>query len=106
MKNKLIVILFVILFLLTGCKAKIDDSVKEEDKNAVAEECRKMIVAWEADEAVYLESKDIDPERAEEARMSANKTAESYNEYLAKHEYVFNGKLPEDIYAAIELIGE
>ena len=46
-------------------------------------------------------AKDSDNEEklswAEQARMRANKTANSYNEYMLKNSYVWNGNVPIDI---------
>lgn len=34
---------------------------------------------------------------AEQEKMRANKTAASYNEYVLKNSYVWNGNIPPDI---------
>ena len=102
--KKVITVIFVVLILLAGCRQKTDDRITEADRKEVEETCRKMIAAWEEDAASYKENIDIDAGKAEEFRMSANATAADYNKYMQTHAVVFNGTLPEDIYAAIEPI--
>ena len=97
MKNKMIVILFVVLILLTGCKSKTDDRITDEQRREVEETCRNMIAAWETDAQAYREGD-------EDAKASANRTAEDYNKYIFEHSYVWNGNIPKDIYALIEPI--
>ena len=65
---------------------------------------RKVVQLAEARERgvdTYNMYKDSDNEEklswAEQARMRANKTANSYNEYVLKNSYVWNGNVPIDI---------
>ena len=77
---------------------KVTDEITEAQIKSVEVEARAMIAAWEADMQTYKET------GSEEAKASANKTAEEYNEYIAKWGFVFGETLPEGIYAAIEMI--
>ena len=80
------------------------DTITAEMKKEVENTCLSMIASWETDAQTYKENKGIDETVANEARMSANKTAESYNDYILKNGYVFGETLPEGVYAVIEPI--
>ena len=41
---------------------------------------------------------------AEQAKMRANKTANTYNEYILKNSYVWEGNIPEDIDRGLQII--
>ena len=41
---------------------------------------------------------------AEQAKMRANKTANTYNEYILKNSYVWKGNIPKDIEERLEII--
>ena len=41
---------------------------------------------------------------AEQAKMRANKTANTYNEYILKNSYVWEGNIPEDIDRSLQII--
>lgn len=76
------------------------DAVTAEQIKEVEDNCRAMIADWEADAEAYRQNGD------NEAKEKANKTAEAYNEYIAKFSYVWDGNMPKDIYAAIEPIAD
>lgn len=84
---------------------KIDDRTTYEQRKLVEDTCRSMIASWNADILIYKQYRKSDsPEKqswAEEALMRANKTAVTYNEYILKNSYVFQGNIPSDIYAVI-----
>ena len=84
---------------------KIDDRTTYEQRKLVEDTCRSMIASWNADILIYKQYRKSDsPEKqswAEEALMRANKTAVTYNEYILKNSYVFQGNIPDDIYAVI-----
>ena len=77
------------------------DSITPEQRQEVEDTCRAMIASWEADLQTYKDLKDTDKDGAEVARLSANKTADMYNEYLLMNSYVFGETLPDGIYAVI-----
>lgn len=87
---------------------KIDDRTTYEQKKTVEDTCRSMIASWNADVLTYKQYKDSDSKEqqgwAEQAKMRANKTAATYNEYMLKNGFVFNGNIPSDIYAVIGYI--
>ena len=80
---------------------KADDNTSYENRKMVEDTCRAMIASYKTDVNTYNMYKDSDNEEklswAEQARMRANKTANSYNEYMLKNSYVWNGNVPIDI---------
>ena len=80
---------------------KADDNTSYENRKMVEDTCRAMIASYKTDVDTYNMYKDSDNEEklswAEQARMRANKTANSYNEYVLKNSYVWNGNVPIDI---------
>lgn len=80
---------------------KADDNTSYENRKMVEDTCRAMIASYKTDVDTYNMYKDSDDEEklswAEQARMRANKTANSYNEYVLKNSYVWNGNVPIDI---------
>lgn len=80
---------------------KADDNTSYENRRMVEDTCRAMIASYKTDVDIYNMYKDSDNEEklswAEQARMRANKTANSYNEYILKNSYVWNGNVPIDI---------
>lgn len=87
---------------------KIDDRTTYEQRKEVEDTCRAMISSWNFDVLTYKQYKDADTAEkqgwAEQAKMRANKTAASYNEYILKNSFVWAGNIPADIYAAIDYI--
>lgn len=117
-----IVTLFVLMSVaisLTGCGAvlrwagtgygntvefvdrKIDDATNYETKKKVEDTCRAMISSYESDKLTFEQYKDSDNEEkqswAEQAKMRANKTATTYNNYILENEFVWSGNVPADI---------
>lgn len=86
---------------------KTDEITYEQRKN-VEDTCRAMISSWNFDVLTYKQYKDADTAEkqgwAEQAKMRANRTAASYNEYILKNSFVWAGNVPADIYAAIDYI--
>ena len=87
---------------------KIDDATNYETKKKVEDACRAMISSYESDKLTYEQYKDSDNEEkqswAEQAKMRANKTASTYNNYILKNEFVWNDNVPADIYMELETI--
>ena len=56
---------------------------------------------WNPFGAIYEQYKDSDNEEkqgwAEQAKMRANKTASTYNNYILENNYVWSGNVPSDI---------
>ena len=83
-----------------------DISTNDDLRHSVEENLRSMISLWESDLELYNETDD--PTRPDiwaihlrtKARM--DETANAYNAYLQRYQYLFPDTLPDDIYAAIE----
>lgn len=121
-----VIILLSIILSLTGCSAigrwfdtgygnkvdfvdqKIDDATNYETIKKVEDTCRSMIASYESDKLTYEQYKDSDNEEkqswAEQAKMRANKTASTYNNYILKNSFIWEGNIPSDIYMELEII--
>lgn len=80
---------------------KVDDATRYETRKEVEDTCRAMIANYEADRISYEQYKQSDDAEkqgwAEQAKMRANRTAASYNEYYLKNSFVWSGAVPSDI---------
>lgn len=80
---------------------KIDDATNYETIKKVEDTCRAMIASYESDKLTYEQYKDSTNEEkqswAEQAKMRANTTASSYNNYILNNSFVWNGNVPVDI---------
>ena len=78
-----------------------DDQTMYKTRKQVEDTCRAMIASYEADRLTWQQYKDSDNAEkqswAEQAKMRANKTASSYNNYVLKNQYVWDGNIPSDI---------
>lgn len=87
---------------------KVDDATLYETRKKVEDACRSMQASYEADRLTYQQYKDSDNNEkqswAEQAKMRANKTAASYNEFVLKNSYVWDGNVPADIRAKLPYI--
>lgn len=87
---------------------KVDDATNYETRKKVEDTCRAMISSYETDKLTYEQYKDSDSEEkqgwAEQAKMRANKTANSYNEYILKNSFVWSGNIPSDIRNELEIV--
>lgn len=80
---------------------KADDNTRYETRKKVEDTCRAMMASYQADKLTYEQYKDSDDterqEWAEQAKMRANKTASTYNNFLLKNSYVWENNIPADI---------
>jgi len=87
---------------------KADDTTSYHTKKQVEDACRSMIASYNSDRLTYEQYKDSDnavkQEWAEQAKMRANKTASTYNNYILKNSYVWKGNVPADIYMELSYI--
>lgn len=87
---------------------KVDDATNYKTLKKVEDTCRSMIASYNSDKLTYEQYKDGDNEEkqswAEQAKMRANKTASTYNNYILKNEYVWKGNVPSDIYMTLPYI--
>lgn len=87
---------------------KVDDATSYKTKKQVEDSCRAMIASYESDRLTYEQYKDSESEEkqgwAEQAKMRANKTASTYNNYVLENNFVWNGNVPKDIQESLEYI--
>ena len=80
---------------------KADDDTNYKTRKKVEDTCRAMISSYNSDKLTYEQYKDSDSEEkqswAEQAKMRANKTASTYNNYILKNSYVWENNVPSDI---------
>lgn len=85
-----------------------DDNTNYETLKKVEDTCRSMIASYNSDKMTYEQYKDSDNEEkqswAEQAKMRANKTASTYNNYILKNDYVWQNNVPSDIYMNLPFI--
>lgn len=78
-----------------------DDNTNYKTLKKVEDTCRAMKASYEADKLTYEQYKNDEnqekQEWAEQARMRANKTAATYNNYILENEYVWANNVPKDI---------
>lgn len=87
---------------------KVDEETKYETIKEVEDTCRMMIASYQSDKLTYEQYKDSDNEEkqswAEQAKMRANKTASTYNEFILKNSFVWEENVPSDIYKELPFI--
>lgn len=84
---------------------KADDRTSYETKKQVEDTCRSMIASYNSDKRTYEQYKDSDNIEklgwAEQAKMRANKTASTYNNYILQNSYVWRENVPADIFMSL-----
>ena len=89
---------------------KVDDATRYETLKKVEDSCRAMMASYEADRLTWEQYRDSDSEEkrgwADQAMMRANRTAATYNEYILKNSYVWEGNIPDDIRAKLPALQE
>ena len=85
-----------------------DDATNYETRKQVEDTCRAMIASYEADRMTYEQYKDSSITEqlswAEQAKMRANRTASTYNNYILENSYVWADNVPEDIDGELEYL--
>lgn len=86
---------------------KTDEETYENQKQ-VEDTCRSMIASYNSDKLIYEQYKDseVAEERswANNAKIRANQTANTYNNYILKNSFVWKGNVPSDIKQTLETI--
>ena len=86
----------------------VDDQTQYETLKKVEDTCRAMISSYESDVLTWKQYKDSDSEAertwAAQAKMRANKTASSYNNYILQNNFVWKDNIPKDIRATLDVI--
>ena len=87
---------------------KVDDATNYKTLKKVEDTCRAMMSSYESDRLTYEQYKDSDNEEkqswAEQAKMRANKTAASYNNYILENSFVWSDNVPDDIDEKLEYL--
>lgn len=87
---------------------KIDDATNYDTRKEVEDSCRAMVSSYEADKLTWEQYNGSDNSEqqswADQAKMRANRTASTYNNYILKNSYVWNGNIPSDIMSKLEYI--
>lgn len=87
---------------------KADDNTSYETRKKVEDTCRSMLSSYNSDKLTYEQYKDSDSEEkqswADQAKMRANKTASTYNNYILENSYIWLGNIPKDICKTLEYI--
>lgn len=83
---------------------KQNDSQRYERRKQVEDTARAMVASYESDKQTYLAMKDVNKEVSLQAKIRANSTAISYNEYILKNSFLWADNIPEDIKSKLEII--
>ena len=91
-----------------GLVQKADDATNYETLKQVEDTCRSMIASYEADRLTYEQYKNSDDDEqqswAEQAKMRANRTEATYNNYILENSYVWSGNVPNDIDSELDYL--
>ena len=86
----------------------VDDQTRYKTLKKVEDTCRAMISSYESDVLTWKQYKDSESEVertwAAQAKMRANKTASSYNNYILQNNFVWKDNIPEDIHTTLDII--
>ena len=87
---------------------KADDDTNFKTRKKVEDTCRAMMSSYETDKLTYEQyiNSDNDEKKswAEQAKMRANKTASTYNNYILENSFVWEDNIPSDINYRLEYI--
>ena len=87
---------------------KIDDATSYDTLKKVEDTCRAMQASYESDRLTWEQYRDSDNEEkqswAEQAKMRANQTAATYNNYILENSFVWQGGVPSDIAGKLEYL--
>lgn len=79
-----------------------DDETNYKTKKQVEDTCRAMIASYNTDKLTWQQYKDSENSEekswSNQAKMRANQTASTYNNYILKNNYVWKDNVPSDIY--------
>lgn len=87
---------------------KTDDETNYKTLKKVEDTCRAMISSYESDRLIYEQYKDSESSEkqswSEQAKMRANKTASSYNNFILKNNFIWKDDVPGDIKEKLEIL--
>lgn len=85
-----------------------DDVTNYDTIKSVEDTCRAMLSSYYADKLTYEQYINSDDKEkrnwSEQAKMRANKTAATYNNYVLKNRYVWKNNVPPDIKMELEAV--
>ena len=80
---------------------KMDDATNYDTLKKVEDSCRAMMASYQSAKLTYEQYIDSDnPDEvswANQAKISANRTASTYNNYVLQNSFVWAGNVPADI---------
>lgn len=80
------------------------DHISYERLKKVEDTARAMIASYNTDIQIYESYKSINEELAIQAKIRANRTATTYNEYILKNSFQWRDNIPNDIYMQLQII--
>lgn len=84
---------------------KVDDATRYATRRDVEDTCRTMVASYKSDVAtIRTYRKSGKDEWADQVVIRANRTVETYNEFVRKNSFVWKGNIPEDIDNELALI--
>ena len=87
---------------------KADERTLYETRKNVEDTCRAMIASYTSDKLKYEQyaASDSAEQRGwgEQAKIRANQTAATYNQFILKNSYIFNGNIPSDILTELDYL--
>ena len=91
---------------------KVDDRTNYETRKQVEDTCRATIATYDKDRAEYEANMKLYETTGDEYyleiangyRQQANSSASTYNNYILKNSYVFEGNVPSDIRMELEIL--
>lgn len=88
-----------------GTIQKVDDATNYETLKEVEDTCRAMMGSYTSDSLMYSQYDGTDNQDwADSAKVRANRTAATYNEYILKNMYVWKNNIPQDIKVELDYI--
>lgn len=86
---------------------KVDEKTYEQQKE-VEDTCRALIASYNTDKLTYEQYKNSSNSDecswASSAKIRANQTASTYNNYILKNSFVWKNNVPSDIYEYLDYI--
>ena len=91
---------------------KTDDATKYATRKQVEDTCRSMVATYNKDKVEYESNMKLYKETNDDYyleiatgyRQQTNSTASTYNNYILKNSYVFEGNVPADIFMELEML--
>jgi hypothetical protein len=86
---------------------KVDEQTYKKQKE-VEDTCRSLIASYNSDKMIYEQYKDSSIQEeiswSNSAKIRANQTASTYNNYILKNSFVWQNNIPSDIFMELQYI--